>query len=83
MSLDPIAMPQTEKVKSPSSLTTAFLNQPPSCLEFCPAHPDYVVIGTYLLSEERKTGSGEGAVVKQMKTGSLQLWQLDATNSQL
>jgi diphthamide biosynthesis protein 7 len=75
-------MPQVENIKSPSSLAAAFLNQPPSCLEFHPAHPDYLVIGTYLLSEEKSQVSGED-LVKQTKSGSVQLWHLDASNSRL
>jgi diphthine methyl ester acylhydrolase len=56
------------------SIATAFLDQPPSCLEFCPVDPSYFVVGTYLLSETQADGDGE---VVQTKTGSLQLWRLD------
>lgn len=59
----------------PKSVSTVFLDQPPSCLQFCPAAPDHVVIGTYLLSETRETD--EDGDVRQAKTGSLQLWNVD------
>lgn len=82
-----------------SSLVTEYLDQPPSCLEFCPVDPNYFVVGTYLLqetrepAEEKKSKSGTGEEddgeetapdsVKQTKTGSLQLWHLDVTASKL
>ncbi|KAL1968234.1 hypothetical protein VTN77DRAFT_2069 [Rasamsonia byssochlamydoides] len=50
---------EEEAIQNISSSTTIFLDQPPSCLEFCPADPDYFVVGTYLLSEERKTKKKE------------------------
>ncbi|GAM40896.1 hypothetical protein TCE0_041r13604 [Talaromyces pinophilus] len=81
--------------KTISSLVTEYLDQPPSCLEFCPVDPNYFVVGTYLLQETREPGDekmsgtgeedeGEGTTsgsVKQTKTGSLQLWHLDVTTS--
>jgi diphthine methyl ester acylhydrolase len=57
------------------STTTVFLDSPPSCLEFCPADPDFFVVGTYLLSE---TGAGV-----QERTGSLQLWKFNTVSLQL
>ncbi|KGQ00787.1 hypothetical protein PAAG_12547 [Paracoccidioides lutzii Pb01] len=63
----------------PSQHTT-FLDQPPSCLEFCPAAPDYLVIGTYLLSETPSNGL---ANPQQTKTGSIQLFKLDPESPQL
>ncbi|KAJ5970739.1 uncharacterized protein N7479_000657 [Penicillium vulpinum] len=60
-------------IQRPQSATTVFLDQPPSCLEFCPEAPDHFIVGTYLLSEN-KTEDGE---VEQSKTGSVQLWKLD------
>ncbi|KAI8950206.1 WD40-repeat-containing domain protein [Xylaria longipes] len=35
------------------------LDLPPSCIEFCPAHPDYFVVGTYNLQPEESTAVGE------------------------
>ena len=60
-------------VQQPKSLTTVFLDQPPSCLEFCPETQDHFVVGTYLLSETKN----EGGSIQQTKTGSVQLWKLD------
>ncbi|KAL1958944.1 hypothetical protein VTO42DRAFT_3497 [Malbranchea cinnamomea] len=63
----------------PVSHTTTFLDQPPSCLEFCPAFPEHLVIGTYLLSQsEEDTSSSEST-----RTGSLQLFKLDPTSFNL
>lgn len=60
-------------------MTTLFLDQPPSCLEFCPTAPDYFVVGTYLLTE-----IGQGAEThQQKKTGTLKLFKLDTTSFQL
>jgi diphthamide biosynthesis protein 7 len=78
-------MDEEDTTQDLPSLTTIFLDQPPSCLEFCPADPDYFVVGTYLLSEEKKQddeNDGE-VVVSQKKTGSLQLWELDVRSSTL
>ncbi|OGE49756.1 hypothetical protein PENARI_c020G06510 [Penicillium arizonense] len=69
----------TATIQHPQSATTVFLDQPPSCLEFCPEAPDYFVVGTYLLSEN-KTEDGE---IQQSKTGSIQLWKLDPVNKAL
>lgn len=67
----------------PQSLTAIFLDQPPSCLQFCPTAPDYLVIGTYLLSETKSQGEDGNVVVEQNKTGSLQLWKLDSIEHKL
>lgn len=66
-------------IQHPQSATTVFLDQPPSCLEFCPEAPDHFIVGTYLLSET-KSEDGE---IQQSKTGSLQLWKLDPTTKAL
>ncbi|CAL5866234.1 uncharacterized protein PFLUO_LOCUS441 [Penicillium psychrofluorescens] len=63
----------------PQSATTVFLDQPPSCLQFCPACPDYFVIGAYLLTETKD----ENGDIQQTKTGSLQLWHLDPVQKTL
>ncbi|KAK2803217.1 hypothetical protein FQN50_007084 [Emmonsiellopsis sp. PD_5] len=62
------------QIQTPHSLSTVFLDQPPSCLEFCPAAPDYLVIGTYLLSQST---SEDSSSPQQVKTGSIQLFKLD------
>ncbi|KAA8645987.1 hypothetical protein EYZ11_004013 [Aspergillus tanneri] len=63
----------------PSSITTVFLDQPPSCLQFCPSAPNSFIVGTYLLSEHQ---DDEGKA-QQSKTGSLQLWRLDEDKNTL
>jgi diphthamide biosynthesis protein 7 len=68
-----------EKVQHLKSATTIFLDQPPSCLEFCPEVPDHFVVGTYLLSETKN----EDGEIQQSKTGSLQLWKLDPITDSL
>ncbi|KAI5299507.1 4-hydroxy-2-oxoglutarate aldolase, mitochondrial, partial [Ascosphaera pollenicola] len=68
-------------VQHPQSTRTVFLDQPPSCLEFCPTAPDYFVIGTYLLSEHRS--EEDASVIQQSKTGSVQLWKLDTASHAL
>ncbi|KAJ5703832.1 hypothetical protein N7493_010970 [Penicillium malachiteum] len=66
-------------LQKPKSQTTVFLDQPPSCLEFCPEIRDHFMVGTYLLSETKN----EGGEVQQTKTGSVQLWKLDPSTSEL
>lgn len=66
-------------VQHPTSATTIFLDQPPSCLEFCPEATDHFVVGTYLLSETED----EDGEIQQTKTGSVQLWKLDPTTNEL
>ncbi|KKZ67061.1 hypothetical protein EMCG_07232 [[Emmonsia] crescens] len=67
-------------IQTPQSLHTIFLDQPPSCLEFCPAAPDYLVLGTYLLSESPSENS---IGTEQTKTGTIQLFKLDPKSFQL
>ncbi|KAL4926915.1 uncharacterized protein BDV17DRAFT_138413 [Aspergillus undulatus] len=67
----------------PTSSTTIYLDQPPSCLQFCPASPNYFVIGTYLLSETKVTEEDGTESISQKKTGSLQLWHLDEDRDEL
>ncbi|KAL2835059.1 hypothetical protein BDW59DRAFT_155882 [Aspergillus cavernicola] len=64
--------------QTPSSSTTIYLHQPPSCLQFCPTSPNSLVIGTYLLSETKgpETDTEGVEIIHQAKTGSLQLWNL-------
>ncbi|KAL4988284.1 hypothetical protein BDW68DRAFT_196796 [Aspergillus falconensis] len=63
--------------QKPSSTTTIHLDQPPSCLQFCPASPNNFVVGTYLLSETKTTDKDGSETIQQSKTGSLQLWHLE------
>ncbi|KAE8154002.1 hypothetical protein BDV25DRAFT_167997 [Aspergillus avenaceus] len=65
-------MPQT-----PVSATTVYLDQPPSCLQFCPNSPNHFIVGTYLLTETKDAEDN----IEQAKTGSLQLWQLNSESN--
>lgn len=51
------SMEQGRLVTSRQSLT---LDLPPSCIEFCPAHPDYFVVGTYNLQKTDEAPRAEG-----------------------
>ncbi|KAI1478566.1 hypothetical protein F4774DRAFT_385356 [Daldinia eschscholtzii] len=66
-------------------LKSLTLDLPPSCVEFCPSHPDYFVVGTYNLQKEDKTEADittetddEIQQVKKTQTrnGSLVLFKL-------
>ncbi|RAL10808.1 uncharacterized protein BO97DRAFT_393252 [Aspergillus homomorphus CBS 101889] len=74
-------MATSPPLQHPASDTTVFLDQPPSCLQFCPAIPDCCIIGTYLLSEQKDESNDSN--IKQTKTGSLQLWRIDPSTKQL
>lgn len=39
-----------------SSIQSMVLDLPPSCIEFCPAHPSYFVVGTYNLEKSEQGG---------------------------
>ncbi|KAL7803817.1 hypothetical protein V8C44DRAFT_343187 [Trichoderma aethiopicum] len=41
-----------EELTPIASLQSLILDLPPSCAEFCPAHPEYLVVGTYNLQKD-------------------------------
>jgi diphthamide biosynthesis protein 7 len=41
-----------EELTPVASLHSLILDLPPSCAEFCPAHPEYLVVGTYNLQKD-------------------------------
>lgn len=43
-----------------SSSQSIVLDLPPSCIEFCPAHPSYFLVGTYNLQKEEGEGGDVG-----------------------
>ncbi|ROW01808.1 hypothetical protein VPNG_07818 [Cytospora leucostoma] len=43
-----------------SSSQSMQLDLPPSCVEFCPAHPSYFLVGTYNLQKEENGDNDEG-----------------------
>ncbi|KAI1428936.1 hypothetical protein F5Y12DRAFT_583329 [Xylaria sp. FL1777] len=70
-----------------ASLRHLILDLPPSCIEFCPAHPDHFVVGTYNLEKEEPTNVDEEGshddednhqIVKipQTRNGSLAVFRL-------
>lgn len=76
-------MEEAELIASKVSLT---LELPPSCVQFCPAHPSYFVVGTYNLEKEEQSldtdiGSEEiGPRKPQNRNGSLLLYKLTPTD---
>ncbi|KAF2825883.1 hypothetical protein CC86DRAFT_351957 [Ophiobolus disseminans] len=61
------------------------LDLPPSCIEFCPSHPHYAVVGTYNLEKPDAPGftEGEGERKSQQRNGSLILLQIDGDDVKL
>ncbi|KAH7029392.1 uncharacterized protein B0I36DRAFT_374925 [Microdochium trichocladiopsis] len=70
-----------------TSLKSLILDLPPSCIEFCPAHPSYFVVGTYNLEKDEAhsepPAEGEDDVKgaqevkrKQNRKGSLVVFRL-------
>ncbi|KAI8627569.1 hypothetical protein F5Y19DRAFT_441979 [Xylariaceae sp. FL1651] len=68
-------------------LRSLILDLPPSCIEFCPAHPDYFVVGTYNLQKGNSTeaegnfgsdsdGSHKTTKKPQSRSGSLVVFRL-------
>ncbi|KAI1362396.1 hypothetical protein F5Y08DRAFT_312334 [Xylaria arbuscula] len=48
-------MPMEDKGRDIAPWQCLSLDLPPSCIEFCPAHVDYFVVGTYNLEKEEPT----------------------------
>ena len=70
-------------VQSETSLT---LDLPPSCIQFCPAHPQFFVIGTYnLLKDDSGNDEGEEARAKQTQSrdGSIILFKTNSKRMQV
>ncbi|KAI1371019.1 hypothetical protein F4677DRAFT_436932 [Hypoxylon crocopeplum] len=69
-------------------LRSLTLDLPPSCIEFCPSHPDYFVVGTYNLHKEDEPdadipiGDDEQQTRKhsQTRNGSLVLFKLSGSS---
>ena len=40
------------------------LDLPPSCIEFCPAHPPYFVVGTYNLQRDEPSSAEHGGCLE-------------------
>lgn len=72
--------------RSIASLVSLTLDLPPSCVQFCPAHPEYFVVGTYNL--EKNDTSAQDAELEdelnapatktpQSRKGSLVVFKLE------
>lgn len=80
--------PQGNPINSLRSIT---LELPPSCIEFCPAYPEFFVVGTYNLQKE-EPDVGDSAMLgeedegtqhgkqPQSRNGSLVLFALTGTD---
>ncbi|KFA72351.1 hypothetical protein S40288_05584 [Stachybotrys chartarum IBT 40288] len=53
-----------------ASILSVTLDLPPSCIQFCPAHPDYFVVGTYNLEQDEHTEDGTSKQDEGETTGS-------------
>lgn len=53
-----------------SSTQSMVLDLPPSCIEFCPSHPSFFVVGTYYLekAEEADLPKNDGEDSSEAKT---------------
>lgn len=70
-----------EELTPIASLQSLILDLPPSCAEFCPAHPEYLVVGTYNLqkdegetaseTQDEETEDSPAAPKPQNRNGSL------------
>ncbi len=69
-----------EELTPIASLQSLVLDLPPSCAEFCPAHPEYLVVGTYNLqkgdtepapAQEEDENDDSAAPKPQNRNGSL------------
>ncbi|KAK1580246.1 uncharacterized protein LY79DRAFT_521226 [Colletotrichum navitas] len=75
-----------ERSVAVASKQSLVLDLPPSCIEFCPSHPEYFVVGTYnLVKDEEPQDEAEGAgssVAKkaQNRNGSLVVFRLASSS---
>ncbi|KAI9796444.1 MAG: hypothetical protein M1825_000623 [Sarcosagium campestre] len=69
--------PGPEMIKS---LATLILDLPPSCIEFSPLHPDYLVVGTYYLDQHDTQNIADNSKgsqkTLQQRSGSLILCRI-------
>ena len=71
-------------IQTMHSATTTSLDTPPSCLEFSPASPEYLVVGTYHLELNEPGAAGTqlegediGPIIgKQDRSGNLLIFHL-------
>lgn len=65
-----------------SSIEWQTLDLPPSCIEFCPAHPDYFCVGTYNLEKDEARAQGNTSR-PQNRNGSILVFKVDDKKAQL
>ncbi len=65
-------MMATDKGDVPSERLT---DQPPSCIEFCPANPSIFVVGTYKLETHQESHDSDGTQ-SQSRSGRVELYQV-------
>jgi diphthamide biosynthesis protein 7 len=76
-----------EELTPITSLRSLILDLPPSCAEFCPAHPEYLVVGTYNLqkddnaetttSDAQEESNAPAAPKPQSRNGSLVVLKIE------
>ncbi|TGJ84000.1 hypothetical protein E0Z10_g4783 [Xylaria hypoxylon] len=87
-------IPAPVKDRNIASSRSLVLDLPPSCIEFCPAHPDHFIIGTYNLEKDEPTTvdkddvsdneDGHETVKKsQSRNGSLVVFRLAENTSDI
>ena len=67
--------PTMAAVPEPAHYTSRTLSEPVAAVEVCPAHPDYMVIGTYALLKSDEPEASIG----QIRTGSISVLPLAAS----
>jgi diphthine methyl ester acylhydrolase len=66
--------------RSSRSLT---LDLPPSCIEFCPAHPDHFIVGTYNLQTEEPAAADGGEIANSESSHDEKVKKLQSRNGSL
>ncbi|GAW17866.1 hypothetical protein ANO14919_073330 [Xylariales sp. No.14919] len=80
-------IPTLVKDRNIASSRSLVLDLPPSCIEFCPAHPDHFIVGTYNLQKEDPATANDDGVSEhedgsetvkkpQSRNGSLVVFRL-------
>lgn len=62
------------------------LDLPPSCVQYCQAHPDYLVIGTYNLQkdeDQEPSRCGAGEVIEPSEVGAARPQKPQSRNGSL
>jgi diphthine methyl ester acylhydrolase len=58
-------------------LSQMVIEQPPSCIKFCPSQPSLFVVGTYKLEDGKENACSDGSNVSgQSRSGRVELYQI-------